>query len=45
MYQAMLSRGSSGEFPILAPRRFTWRDLAFLVGLALFIGVTFGVRF
>lgn len=37
MYQAMLSRGSSGEFPILAPRRFTWRDLAFLAGLGVFI--------
>lgn len=45
MYQAMLSRGSSGEFPILAPRRFTWRDLAFLAGLGLFIAVTFGIRF
>jgi cobalt/nickel transport system permease protein len=40
MYQAMLSRGSSGEFPILAPRRFTWRDLAFLAGLALFISAS-----
>ena len=37
MYQAMLSRGSSGEFPILAPREFSWRDLAFLAGLAVFI--------
>ncbi len=37
MYQAMLSRGSSGDFPILAPRKFTWRDLAFLFGLGLFI--------
>ncbi len=37
MYQAMLSRGSSGEFPIFAPRKFTWRDLAFLAGLTVFI--------
>jgi cobalt/nickel transport system permease protein len=41
MYQAMLSRGSYGEFPILAPRRFTWRDIAFLAGLALFIFAAF----
>ncbi len=41
LYQAMLSRGSSGEFPILAPRRFTWRDLAFLAGLVLFISATY----
>lgn len=41
MYQAMLSRGSSGEFPILAPRKFTWRDLAFLAGLALFVSATY----
>ncbi len=39
MYQAMLSRGSSGEIPILAPRKFTWRDLAFLAGLVLFVVV------
>ncbi len=37
MYQAMLSRGSSGDFPILDPRRFSWKDLAFLTGLGLFI--------
>jgi cobalt/nickel transport system permease protein len=37
MYQAMLSRGSSGEIPILAARKFTWRDLAFLAGLAGFV--------
>lgn len=40
MYQAMLSRGSSGEFPIYAPRRFSWRDLAFLAGLTSFIVLT-----
>ncbi len=42
MYFAMLSRGSSGEFPINAPRKFSWRDLAFLVGLTLFILLTSG---
>ena len=40
MYFAMLSRGSSGEFPIYAPRRFSWGDLAFLAGLTLFIVLT-----
>ncbi len=39
MYQAMLSRGSSGDFPTLAPRRFSWRDLAFLAGVGLFIWI------
>ncbi len=37
MYQAMLSRGFSGEFSVLAPRRFSWRDLAFISVVALFI--------
>jgi len=41
MYQAMLSRGYSGEFQVLAPRKFTWRDLAFLAGVAFVIFVTF----
>jgi cobalt/nickel transport system permease protein len=41
MYQAMLSRGYSGQFQVLAPRRFTWRDLLFLAGVALVIAVTF----
>ncbi len=41
MYQAMLSRGYSGEIPTMPTRRFSWRDLAFLSGLALFIAVTF----
>jgi cobalt/nickel transport system permease protein len=41
MYHAMLSRGSSGEFPILAPRRFTWRDVAFLAGLISFVSMSF----
>jgi cobalt/nickel transport system permease protein len=37
MYQAMLSRGFSGEFPVAAPRRFTWRDLVFTLIVALFV--------
>jgi len=40
MYQAMLSRGSAGDYPVIAPRRFSWRDLAFLAGTALFVGYT-----
>jgi cobalt/nickel transport system permease protein len=37
MYQAMLSRGYDGDLRILAPRKFTWLDLGFLAGVALFI--------
>lgn len=40
MYQAMLSRGFSGEFPVAAPRRFSWRDLAFISVVAIFIAAT-----
>ena len=41
MHCAMLSRGYSGDFPVLAPRRFSWRDLAFLSGVMVFIAATF----
>jgi cobalt/nickel transport system permease protein len=41
MYQAMLSRGFTGDFPVLEPRRVSWRDLAFLATLGLFIALTF----
>ncbi len=41
MYQAMLSRGYSGDLQVLAPHRFTWRDLIFLAGVAFVILVTF----
>jgi cobalt/nickel transport system permease protein len=41
MHSAMLSRGYSGDFAIMAPRKFSWQDLAFLSGLALFIVVVF----
>jgi cobalt/nickel transport system permease protein len=37
MYQAMLSRGFSGEFPVAAPRHFTWRDAIFLLIVAPFV--------
>ncbi len=37
MYQAMLSRGFVGEFPLAAARRISWRDLAFISVVALFI--------
>lgn len=41
MHAAMLSRGFDGEFPVAAPRKFSWRDLAFLFAAALFIISTF----
>lgn len=41
MYQAMLSRGFFGEFPVVAPRKFSWRDLAFVSVVAFFIAATF----
>jgi cobalt/nickel transport system permease protein len=41
MHAAMLSRGYSGEFAIMAPRNFSWQDLAFLSALSLFIFAVF----
>lgn len=38
MYQAMLARGFAGEFPVLAPRRFSIRDVIFLGLVALLVG-------
>jgi cobalt/nickel transport system permease protein len=40
MYQAMLSRGFSGDFPVTAPRKFSWRDLAFISVVALIVVAT-----
>ena len=40
LYQAMVSRGFSGEFPVAAPRSCSWRDLAFIAVVALFIATT-----
>lgn len=41
MHAAMLSRGYFGDFPVVSPRKFTWRDLAFLSGVTIFIALTF----
>jgi cobalt/nickel transport system permease protein len=43
MHAAMLSRAYSGDFPVVSPRRFTWRDLAFLAGVTLFVVLTFAL--
>jgi len=43
MYHAMLSRGFSGQFPVLTLRKFTWRDLTFLAGIALLIVLSLGL--
>ncbi len=40
MHYAMLSRGYSGDFPVVSPRRFSWRDLVFLSGVTVFIALT-----
>jgi cobalt/nickel transport system permease protein len=41
MHSAMLSRGFSGDFQVVSPRRFTWRDLAFLALVTAFVVLTF----
>jgi cobalt/nickel transport system permease protein len=41
---AMLSRGYMGDFPVFAPRKFTFRDLGFLGGTALFVVWTWYMR-
>jgi cobalt/nickel transport system permease protein len=43
MHAAMLSRGFAGEFQVYSPRRFGWRDLAFLSGVAFFVALTYCV--
>ena len=43
MFQAILSRGYAGEFPVYAAPSFGWRDLAFLAGLGLVLVLTFAV--
>jgi cobalt/nickel transport system permease protein len=40
MHYAMLSRGYSGEFPVVSPKRFSWHDLVFLSGVTIFIALT-----
>ncbi len=37
LYQGMLSRGFSGDFPVHASRRFGWKDLLFIVVVAPFV--------
>jgi len=44
MHGAMLSRGYSGDFPVISPRRFSWRDLVFLSIVTLFIAITVLMR-
>ncbi len=41
LYLAMMSRGYSGDFPVYLSRRFTWRDLVFVVILAPFVAAAF----
>jgi cobalt/nickel transport system permease protein len=41
MHAAMLSRGYSGDFPVVSPKRFSWRDLAFLSAVTLLIFFSF----
>jgi cobalt/nickel transport system permease protein len=44
MHLAMLSRAYGGDFPVVSPRKFSLRDVAFLCGAALFIFLTFSIR-
>jgi cobalt/nickel transport system permease protein len=44
MYQAMLSRGHSLDFPVLAPRRFSWGDLVFVLVVVLFLYLVWFLR-
>jgi cobalt/nickel transport system permease protein len=37
MHCAMLSRGYFGDFPVFSPRKFSWRDLAFLSLVTVFV--------
>ncbi len=41
IHQAMLSRAYAGDFLVVSPRRFSWRDLAFLAAVAAFLILTF----
>jgi cobalt/nickel transport system permease protein len=44
MHSAMLSRAYAGDFPVVSPRRFSSRDVAFLAGVALFVALSFLMR-
>jgi cobalt/nickel transport system permease protein len=41
LFNAMLSRGYAGEFPVVNAHRFSWTDLVFLSVIALFVWTTF----
>ncbi len=41
IHHAMLSRAYAGDFPVVSPRGFTWRDLAFLSGVTAFLFLIF----
>jgi cobalt/nickel transport system permease protein len=43
VYDAMLARGFSGDWPTLRRLHMTWRDGAFLVGLVAFCALTLGL--
>ena len=44
MHSAMLSRGYTGDFPVVLPRKFSWHDLVFTCGVTLFIALTYYLR-
>jgi cobalt/nickel transport system permease protein len=44
MHSAMLSRGYAGDFPVFSPKRISWRDLAFMLGMAVFVTLTFALH-
>jgi cobalt/nickel transport system permease protein len=44
MHGAMLSRGYTGDFPVVSPRKFSWHDLVFFTGVTLFVALTFYPR-
>jgi len=43
VYDAMLARGFSGDWPTLHRLQMTWRDGAWLVGLVVFCALTLGL--
>lgn len=40
MHGAMLSRGYTGDFPVVSPRKFSWHDLLFAAGVGIFVALT-----
>jgi cobalt/nickel transport system permease protein len=41
MHSAMLSRCYTGTFPVVSPKRFSWRDLLFVSGVMIFVALSF----